>query len=482
MSAHAHHLIARAEVSQARRGEPTPLSQSPLWRLQRRYFEQVGIRAWRDNVVPSFITSNAFIADAYARLAAGYLADLPPGQPLTILEIGAGAGRFAHFFLRRFFGDPATARSFPAARYVLTDVSEANIEFCRAHEKFAPFVERGLLDFARFDATTQDRLQLRVGGKTLAPQPTMAIANYVFDSLEQDLFEASAGQLFELWTSLDRVEAGLAGIEVRHHKRPHDPRRYPDPQWRALLSDYASAIHDGAFLFPVGAARVLDNLRRLAPESLLVVAADKGVSRIEALRGAPRPSPTRHGSVSFAVNFHALAALTRQAGGDVLQPPHASAALHVMGFAFGAADLPQTRRAYADAIANAGPDDLFQLKKGMETAYSTLTLSQMTAFLRVMRWDPSVILGLYGPLADALAQAPAAAQAPIFDGLMAAWAQYLPLSEADDLAFCLGNMMAAMRRYEPALVFFEVSRTNYGDNDATRTNIDLCRRLLSEEG
>ena len=39
-----------------------PLSRSLLWTMQRRYFEDQGVEAWSTNIVPSYITSNPFIA------------------------------------------------------------------------------------------------------------------------------------------------------------------------------------------------------------------------------------------------------------------------------------------------------------------------------------------------------------------------------------------------------------------------------------
>ena len=85
------------------------LADSILWKLQREYFERQGIEAWRQGTVPHYITSNPFIAGAYARLVSGFLRDctsgtrcLATGQPVYIVEIGAGSGRFAYHFLKNF--------------------------------------------------------------------------------------------------------------------------------------------------------------------------------------------------------------------------------------------------------------------------------------------------------------------------------------------------------------------------------------------
>mgnify|MGYP004139255315 CR=1 FL=1 len=59
--------------------------------------------------MPHFITCNAFIGRAYAKALAGFLRDsvqpgavtpLDPTQPLYVVGLGAGSGKFGFFMLR----------------------------------------------------------------------------------------------------------------------------------------------------------------------------------------------------------------------------------------------------------------------------------------------------------------------------------------------------------------------------------------------
>jgi hypothetical protein len=147
------------------------LSESPLWRLQERYFAEAGPDAWRSGTVPHYAVVNPAIADTYAELVfalrrdwgAGAGAASGPSEPLTICELGAGSGRFAYHFLRRLHLLCNEAGVSPAAfRYVLTDQAEANIEFWLGHPKFQPFFEAGLLDVAHRDATSTEQMKLRL--------------------------------------------------------------------------------------------------------------------------------------------------------------------------------------------------------------------------------------------------------------------------------------------------------------------------------
>src|SRR5690242_8320545 len=82
----------------------TPLSRSMVWRLQRTFYGDQGIEAWSRSNVPQGITTSPNIAHAYAEIVGGFFADyqrqLDPSEPIYIVELGAGSGRFAYRFLK----------------------------------------------------------------------------------------------------------------------------------------------------------------------------------------------------------------------------------------------------------------------------------------------------------------------------------------------------------------------------------------------
>jgi len=136
-----------------------PLSRSLIWRLQREFYSRRGIRAWSEDKVPSFITSNPFIAEIYARIVAGFLCDcaesrlqesarVSPENPLRILELGAGTGKFAYLFLRHL-SDILRERGIDAAavRYCMTDCSESLVQSWRDNSHLAEFAQSGTLQF-----------------------------------------------------------------------------------------------------------------------------------------------------------------------------------------------------------------------------------------------------------------------------------------------------------------------------------------------
>jgi hypothetical protein len=176
-------------------------SKSLIWDLLQYYFAQRGVAAWRENEVPCYVTSNPTVANSYAEIVWAFFRDQHPpasgdiasDEPLYICELGAGSGRFAFHFLKRLTR-LCELSQLPLAsfRYVLTDFTQSNLDFWLRHPRFQTFFESGVLDMALFDVNQSDRLALQLNGSTIAAgslsRPAVVIANYVFDTIPQDLF------------------------------------------------------------------------------------------------------------------------------------------------------------------------------------------------------------------------------------------------------------------------------------------------------
>jgi hypothetical protein len=140
--------------------------------MQRRYFRQTGLDAWALGHVPHYVTSHPAMAKAYAEVALGFWRDLKArdmlsSQPLYIIELGAGSGRFAYHFLLQFIALFDAIRD-PEDKvcYVMTDFSTDTVSQWRQrlHTELSPFVEQGRLDFAVWDAETDSQLELQSQG------------------------------------------------------------------------------------------------------------------------------------------------------------------------------------------------------------------------------------------------------------------------------------------------------------------------------
>jgi tetratricopeptide (TPR) repeat protein len=473
--------------------EPVRLSRSRLWELERAYFERQGIAAWRQGIVPHFITSNAFTARAYARAVLGFLRDVGPGlaagQPVYLVELGAGSGRFGYHFLLAFSellaGSSLGGLSFC---YVLTDFHAASLAFWREHPQLAPWVERGVLDWGLFDAEHGESLALENRGVTLAAgglaNPLVVFANYLFDGLPLDLFRLGKGTIEEC-----RLGLGLAlgpGEELpegepfpsldllgfQYAQALIEGPYYDDPTLEDLLGLYRRSLDGGYLSLPVAAIDAVRRLARLAGAGLFLLSADRGYARPEALLHRGLPELAQHGSVSFPVNYHAIAQEVRRQGGIALLAERGES-LSVNAFVLNLPGraLPETRLACREDLHGFGPDAYFEVQQRLEQDLLAMPWVEVLAFLQLSAWDAKVFAQCVPRLADLLREGLDATQeAELCEAVERVWAGYFFLGEVYDLAFDLGTVLQQVGSHRRALELFAISLERHGAHGAVFFN------------
>jgi tetratricopeptide (TPR) repeat protein len=471
------------------------LSESILWKLQRNYFESQGVAAWSTGAVPHHITSSPFIADAYARVVFGFLRDchsagLDDTQPVNLVELGSGPGRFAYLFLKKFLGLlRGSTLEEVRVRYLMTDFAERNLEYWRAHPWLRPFVEEGTLGFALFDAERDEELRLNGSGEVLSAQtvrnPLVVVSNYFFDSLPQDAFAVAEGQLYEtlVTVSTTRKESDpedpeiLARAEVSYENVHADGDYYEDPAWNLVLEGYRRRLPATSFLFPVAALTCVENFHRLSGGRMLLLSGDRGYSDDEAIfRGQGSPALTVHGSFSMMVDYQIIGEYCRQLGGQVIHPAHRHESLNVSAFLFG--DAPggfvETRQAYDEAVEKFGPDDFFTLKEGVARHYDSLSPGQLLAFLRLSGWDYKRFMECLHVFKRHLPDLDESQKQELGEAVRMVWDAYLPIGEEEDVAFHLGTLLLEMEFYGEALEFLQHSVALYGAEPGNVYNMAVC--------
>ena len=470
------------------------LSQSLIWQLQRNYFDRQGISAWSTGTVPHHITSSAFIAEAYAKVVFGFLRDSHAQhdftQPVHVVELGAGSGRFAYLFLKKFLSaySNSVLRDL-RFKYVMTDFTERNVEYWRRHKWLRPFVEAGVLDFAHFDVERDEWLKLIHCGEVLSPDtlrnPLIVIANYVFDSIPQDAFSIADGQFFETLLTVKATQEEpdigdpeiLARLETTFHRNPVDEDYYDDPIWNRILLDYKQRLPSIDFLFPTAALECVRSLHRLSSGRMLLLSADRGYSSDDALlRSQGAPGMVLHGSFSMMVDYQIIGEYCRLIGGQWLHPRHSHDNLHVCAFMFGNStdQFVETRVAYEEAIERFGPDDFFTLKDGIELVCDVLGLDHLLAFLRLSGWDYKRFLECLPVLKKHLPEISDVKKQQLHDAILRIWDLYLPIGERTDLAFEMGTLLLEMDFFSTALEFLQHSVDLYGDAPGTAYNRAVC--------
>ncbi len=484
------------------------LSDSLLWSLQRSFFEQQGVDAWRLGIVPHYVTSNPFIAETYARLVFAFLQDCPasaeveaatgspdPDHRVYIIELGSGSGRFAYRFLKKFLeiSSEPVLKKFQFT-YVMTDYARANLDFWQNHPSLKPYLEKNLLDFSLFNAGRDEKLTLINSGRTLSPEtlknPLIILANYLFDSLPQDLFTLKEGQLYESQVTLNssQVEndltdpAILSRLKLSYSQQPAKVNYYDDPVCNRILEEYREGLPDTAFLFPTSAICSINDLSRLSKGPFMLLAADKGYTREEELKSEALPELSLHGSFSLPVNFHALGQYVLYRGGKILHPEHRYTGLNISAFFLNqdSEDLVETTREYNRGVEQFGPDDFFTLKKGVEGIYHSFTTFELLAFLRLAKWDSTVFLDCYPHFMARAESFSEVERSELYWVIFQVWDTYYPLGVEPDLAFNLGRLLLEMGFWGEALDFFDQSLQLYGPSANTAYNMGLCYYKLGE--
>jgi putative S-adenosyl-L-methionine-dependent methyltransferase len=468
-----------------------PLSQSMVWRLQRTFYSDQGIEAWSRSKVPQSITTSPVTARAYARVVFGYLRDiqseLDPSQPVYIVELGAGSGRFAYRFLKAFtllVGN--TPQRFV---YVMTDASPSVLDFWRNNPRLRAFVDAGMLDFAHFDLVELKPLELLSSGATLraggVANPVVLIANYIFDSIPQDAYTIKDGRLYSGLVSIraSTPELDLAapqskvriGISFTTDDVATDSAAEADPLLREILERYRDRLDDTTLLIPRAAMACVRFFHDLARQRALCLVGDFGDTREEELHNHGSPGFGAGGSLWLPVNFHALSEYAVGLGGRARHPRSRHLSLNVSMLLFGSPGSPfaDTQLAYDDAIEHSGPDDLSMVIRGLAEQLPTLRLEFILALLRTTGWD-SDYLGRSVPfLIEGLATADRRLRAALLDGLRLAWEQYYPIGETDDIPFGIGALLYTLEQYADALQFFELSLREFGEDPRTTLNLAL---------
>ncbi|XOK64487.1 tetratricopeptide repeat protein [Paenibacillus elgii] len=451
-------------------------SEAPIWNIQREYYEQEGLKAWNNDQVPQYITCNPMIAAAYAEMIFGFLQDRAnkedSSEPVLIVELGAGAGRFAFHVLHELCQliDYAGI-TLPSFRYIMTDLAMNNVLAWKGHPALQAFIAKGILDFARFDAVHDTVLNLIVSDTTISKgdlkQPVVIVANYFFDSIPQELLYVSEGKIYEadVFIEYPKLKDSLKPSELldqislhyKHRRAPeYEQETYP---YRDVIAIYQEQLEDSHILFPVAGLTCLERLNQLSQEGFLLITADKGDHLLENWKFAEPPELILHGSFSLTANYHAIQQVMEQNGALALFPPH-----HYKNINIGCIinmDTPmdyfQTRLAYRRVIERFGPDEFFSLKEWVDLNLDSMELQQILSFWRLGGYDAEFFTQSSKQISSLLLDANDEEKQDIFRGIQLMWSSYYVMEQRYGIALEAGLLLFEMEMYGDSKRFLEIS-------------------------
>lgn len=469
------------------------VSESLLWKLQVEAYIQFGVKAWSQKGVPSYLTSNPSTAFKYAKIVFAYIQEslanqsLKREEPLYILDLGAGTGRFGFLFLKELKASLQTLQQPVSICYVMTDIVEQNLIFLQEHPFLQNEIKSGHLDFAYYHhAYKTEKIKLRISNRLLEPvNPLIVIANYFFDTIPQDLFRVVNGKLEEGRITLSSEKSVTDPSIINHLQYQYayfplgEENYYPDfPEASEILSLYQKLFDGSYFLFPIGAMESIRYFTRLAP-NWMWLAGDQGLSTEDQVKKNGEPKISLHGSFSIAVSYHALAQFFERLGGHAWLEKNPNPLFVVLTAVSGKANqFPATGLAFKEQIEAFSPADYWTLVSEAEN--TELTLDHLLELIKLGNWDPMNLHAFFEKIRRMLPSGEDRQKKFLVQAIEGVWNNFYPIS-ADEGAFLLnlGVLLYEIGDFEEALKFFERSKKLLtDDNAAVRQNIILCLERL----
>jgi SAM-dependent MidA family methyltransferase len=486
------------------------LSTSKLWELQKAAYCQFGPNAWITKKVPLYLTSSPLIAKQYAQLAVGFIRDglgfnaaLPihPQQPLYILDLGAGTGRFGYLFLRHLLPMLTSLKITVPIRYVMTDITLENLAYLQQHKHLHSFIDNGCLDFCLFH---HDQIELKLhliqSKETLSPRtlknPLLLIANYFFDTIPHDLFRVRHHQLEEGRISLsyelsdetsDMNSDDPLILPFLNLEKEFTPLEsfYSDyllyPEWVNLLNHYASQYENiPQLLFPIGAFQVIKYFSQLSKDHFFLLAGDQGIHSSRQLQEELQFF-AQHDSFSIQVNYHAIARYFQaKAAACLITSNEDPIMVNIAAASKGLPEqFPELCYMFQQTLNSFELSDYFRLMNSTIDLGDSARLEMILKLLKLGNGDPSDLHLFFPQIVAELSKADRRVQNELFHLIKQVWNHFYPVSsEGGSFVMDLGVLCYYMKHYEEALCYFqEALKMGYEDTIIFQ-NISAARRAI----
>jgi len=471
----------------------TAFEQSLIWQINRSYYEEVGLSAWSDGVVPHNMTSNMYVGNTYAGVILGFLKDIAlirqNDEVVYIVELGSGHGRLAFHILRLLDKMIALeAIKLPSYCYVLTDIVDSNLTFFEEHPQLQEYFESGKLDVAYYDGVASKEIILRNQNKTIHQNslinPMIAIANYFFDSIPNQLFKIKNKQIFSCEIMLETPqkkeyesnEALLKNLRTSILVDDIEHINKKDPFIKDLLDDYKAELNETHLLIPRLAINCIETLKGYSEHGLMLISIDKGYSDIAQLEGRPEPEIIHHGSFSVYVNFHALEKYCAFQDGKTFFSSFSDYSMQLGCFLFTKSpdSYSKTIAAYDHYIDDFGPDDYNGMKKMAYRLVSYLTLRELITIMRLGNFDSTLFLKLLPFIRKLLSPINKTDRSRLKQTLSKIHHFYFDIKEPLNASFEIAGILYDIAYYKESLEVYDSLTDFSGDRADIYYNKILC--------
>lgn len=176
-----------------------PLTESLEWELSDLHWNQSGLFPFVENDVPFLINNSGILSEHVAALLFSNCSEAPHGEPIRILELGAGTGLFARYFLDAFrtLCRQENRDFFDRLIYYVSDRSMRTVEQWQERGQFEGYGDCTVL-LGTCDAINPRRFRSCTGEEIQLRGVRAVICNYVLDVLPATVLRQGPGGAEEL--------------------------------------------------------------------------------------------------------------------------------------------------------------------------------------------------------------------------------------------------------------------------------------------
>ncbi len=477
--------------------EKCAFSQSQCWQQSQQFYKDMGVTAWAESV-PFYITSNAFIGKQYATILMSAMQDWVEQHKqvqscFDIVEIGAGSGQLALYIMQSLneLLEVDTDKDINY-RYIVTDLSQKNLDFVAQHPAFQQQLQSGRCRLAKFDCINDKEILLQAShnlpAEKLARQdtPLMCIANYLFDSLPADVFHINNHTATEALVSLSTSNTNLkkghvvdwkkVGLNFSHAEQE---KKYDNKHWGSILQHYAEKLSNSYVLFPTCSLKTLATLLSISHNNMMLMTSDKCFTDTAELDEQEAPELDVHGSLSTMVNLHAMTEYWRLCGGTSFVPIQRDG-LSTAVMTIGTEHMPRLEHAITTHVEGFSATDFFNLYEQVAADPEEWSLAALSSILALSNWDP----GLFHVIGDVLLEKIQESDSQVIDFIISNLEhvadRFYPIVSNEDVYHQIANIYYEANDFKQALKHFIASDRAFPGDADTLYNIGLCQQEMDD--
>jgi hypothetical protein len=202
----------------------------------------------------------------------------------------------------------------------------------------------------------------------------------------------------------------------------------------------------------------------LAPQGVLVVSADKGITNIRDYRNKSSLGVIETGAFSSLVNFEAIGRWVSGRGGHAKLPVSGISRLEIVAYTLGAiGEFGETELAYRHHIDTIGPQHLHWLVNAVMKNRPAMNRRELLSLLAASHYDPEVLVALGDVYHEAFQQGSAEERAKLAQALVRCTNNSFSFAPSNHANWYIGRLFQALGLHQRALDCFAAALAPAGE-------------------